>query len=293
MEISYLREFCVLAETGSFLDAAERLFISQSTLSRHLKSLEEELGIQLFDRTTRKVEINEYGRLLLPHARTIVESQQAFADELAGRLTGVGRSLSIAAIPVMAHYGIVEHLVAFKKLNPGIALKLIEHDTCSLFDTVKEKRCDFAFVRLTEAAEDIFESIPVATDTLAAVLPPTHPLASRESLSLKELKNDTFILLPEDTGMYVLCCRACREEGFEPNIGLTGYRAENILNWVANGLGVSLLMKKPILQMAGPSVSIVDVKPTIGSQVALIYLKKGSRSPEANRFLKHMQACLG
>ena len=75
MEIDYIREFVVLTETENFLEAAERLFISQSSLTRHIKSLEEDLGMQVFDRTTRKVTLNNFGKLFLPYAKEISRIQ--------------------------------------------------------------------------------------------------------------------------------------------------------------------------------------------------------------------------
>ena len=69
MEIEYIKEFVVLAETENYLEAAESLFISQSTLSKHIKIIEKELDVQLFDRTTRKVHLNKYGKMFLKYAK--------------------------------------------------------------------------------------------------------------------------------------------------------------------------------------------------------------------------------
>ena len=78
MEINYLKEFVVLAQTGNFMEAADILYVSQSTLSKHIKSMELELGVPLFDRTTRKVTISKFGELLLPYAQQIAELQDKY-----------------------------------------------------------------------------------------------------------------------------------------------------------------------------------------------------------------------
>jgi len=75
MDINYFREFVILAQTGNFMEAAEILFCSQSTLSKHIKKMEREFGVSLFDRTTRNVEISKFGKLLLPYAQQITEIQ--------------------------------------------------------------------------------------------------------------------------------------------------------------------------------------------------------------------------
>ena len=89
MQIDYIKEFIILAEIGNFLEAADHLFMSQSTLSRHIKSLEDDLGTPLFDRTTRKVSLNEYGHLFLPYAREISKIQYNYTTELYNKLHNV------------------------------------------------------------------------------------------------------------------------------------------------------------------------------------------------------------
>ena len=82
MELSYIREFVVLAETGNYLEAADALFIAQSSLSRHIKSIELDLGSPLFDRTTRKVVLNGFGQAFLPYAKKMVEIQEEYENVL-------------------------------------------------------------------------------------------------------------------------------------------------------------------------------------------------------------------
>ena len=86
MEINYLRELVVLAQMGNFLEAADALYIAQSTLSKHIKKIESELGVPLFDRTTRKVSISKYGQLFLPYAKQIAEIQDQYTIALQNSL---------------------------------------------------------------------------------------------------------------------------------------------------------------------------------------------------------------
>lgn len=288
MEIRYIRDFCTLAETKNFLEAADLLFISQSTLSRHIQALEEELGAPLFTRTTRKVKLNEFGRLFLPYAKQILQSHQDFLEVFSEKMNHVKGRLSIGAIPVMGKYGINDVLSAFKKENPAISLNIVEYESCSLKDVVREKKCTFAFVRETEIPADEFEVIPYATDSMAVVLPAGHQLAGETGVEMAQLRGEDFVLLPEDTVMYTMCTDACKKAGFTPHVSLTGYRAENILEWVRQGLGVSLLMKKPIQHLIHPQIALVDIVPPIESRIDLIYLRKEKLSLAARRFLQYM-----
>ena len=87
MEINYLREFVVLAQTGNFMEAADLLYCSQSTLSKHIQNMETELGVPLFDRTTRKVALSKFGQLLLPYAKQIAELQDTYTAILQSGLS--------------------------------------------------------------------------------------------------------------------------------------------------------------------------------------------------------------
>lgn len=115
MEIGYIKEFVVLAETGSFLEAADRLFISQSSLSKHIKNIERELGAPLFNRTTRKVELSEFGQMFLPYANQIVRVQNEYTTAFFNKLESTRVTVTIGSIPPLAPYNITDVLARFKK----------------------------------------------------------------------------------------------------------------------------------------------------------------------------------
>ena len=121
MELSYIREFVVLAETGNYLEAADALFIAQSSLSRHIKSIELDLGSPLFDRTTRKVVLNGFGQAFLPYAKKMVEIQEEYENVLQSYLSGVSSTITVASIPSMVRYNITDVLAGFKQANPDIS----------------------------------------------------------------------------------------------------------------------------------------------------------------------------
>jgi len=108
MEINYLKEFVVLAQTGNFLEAADTLYSSQSTLSKHIKSMESELGVPLFDRTTRKVRISKYGQLLLPYAKQIIELHDEYTAILQTSLETDREILTVGSIHILAQYKITD-----------------------------------------------------------------------------------------------------------------------------------------------------------------------------------------
>lgn len=290
MEINYLNEFVTLARIGNYLTAADQLFISQSSLSRHIKALEEELGSQLFNRTTRKISLTEFGKIFLPYATEITELQTQYQTALFNYKRSERGILSIGSIPSMARYNILDLLFRFQNENPHFSLNLIENDSIQLIEMVEHNKLELAFIRSSEDISSHFHQIVFARDTLAAVMPVSHPLARRETLCLADLKDETLLSLSSDTFMYRLCVSECHRAGFEPKIGYTGRRSENIIAMVEKGAGIALLTQNPIVQSTNPDIAIVEITPKITTPISLIYNKDSELSKPARQFLKLMNS---
>lgn len=285
MEIDYLREFVVLAETGNFLEAADRLFISQSSLSRHIKAIEEDLGALLFDRTTRKVGLNQFGKMLLPYAKEITRIQYDYTTAFFNELKEAHGSITVGSIPSMAQYNITDVLARFQRENSTFSLNVVEADSLQLTEMLRMGQCDFAFIRESDDSGNEFNKLPFTVDNLAAILPATHHLARKDVVHLSELSADPLLLIGKDTFMYSLCVGECRKAGFEPKVAFTGHRAENILDLVSKGMGVALLMKKPAIYLSNPNIAIVDVAPRITTTISLAYVRSQKISVAATHFL--------
>ena len=124
---------------------------------------------------------------------------------------------------------------------------------------------------------------------MVAILPVSHPLAKEKSLTLEQLKNEEFLLLQPGSVLYTLSKKACQEAGFTPNITYTGKRAENIIDLIEKGMGVSLLMKKPISYLSNPKIAIIDIIPTVSTQIKIYYKKDTKLSSAAMHFINSIQ----
>lgn len=289
MELNYIKEFVVLAETGNFLEAADVLFISQSSLSKHIKVLEQELGVTLFERTTRKVRITECGLTFLEYAKQIANLQYQYTTALFNKSAHIHELLSIGSIPIMAPYKITDIIMKFKKENQKFSVNLFEGESAQLKEMMRQNKLELAFIREENDQDDEFIKLPYTTDTLAVVLPSYHPLAKKSSIQLSALSKEDFLLLQPGSVMYTLCTRACEEAGFLPNITFTGKRAENITDLVEKGMGISLLMKKPIHYLSNEHIRIIDVTPAITTQIKLYYKKDAQLSNAAKHFIDCVQ----
>ena len=303
MEIGYFREFVILAETKSFWAASERLYIGQSSLSKHIKTLERELGAPLFARTSRKVELTEFGELMLPYAQSVARQQYEYESAAFNYLHAANEPLNIATIPVIAHYNITDILIRFRTDFPNVKVNIQEADTMVIREQLFDRKASIAIFRDSPAylehdpdKESRLVKVPYCLDPLVAVLPPDHPLAGAGSVELKSLEKESFALIHEDTMPYMLCMRVCREAGFTPHVVFTSHNLEAILDMVRKGSCVALLFANHVDFPHGQELSgqlpfsVVRVTPEIQTTIYLAYLKHQELSPAASQFLKYCTA---
>lgn len=288
MDINYMKEFVVLAEIGNFLEAADHLYMSQSSLSRHIKSIEEELGTTLFDRTTRKVSLNAYGKAFLPYAKQISHIQYEYTTELMNKIQAANEILTIGAIPTMAYYQITDLISDYQLSHPNYTINIVENDSLSLINDLNQGKCDLAFIRESDNINYFSDltRIPYTVDTMVAVLPASHPCAAQKSITLDEIKNENLLLLAQNTLMYALCLASCEKSGFTPKVTYTGHRAENMISLVNKKMGIALLTKRPAQFFLREGIVIVDIRPSISTRISLVYSQKHELSCTARNFIK-------
>ncbi len=273
MEMRYSREFVALAETGNFMKAAENLFMAQSTLSRHIQVLEQDLGYELLVRSTRKTELTEIGRLYYQYAKRIVEIEDDCMSAISQHVNGTSGCITCGMIPLAAKYGF-RAITALHISHPKYKIKTVLNDSATLKEMLLNGQCDFCLARELDAScTDEFHRIEFIKDSMQLVVSPTHPLASSPSVSLAQFSDETFLFAPEGTENYADCVSACRAAGFTPHIGGTITPVETIIDMVEMGLGVTLLPKIRTGSIASKVVKIIDIDPPVNVCINLLYLK--------------------
>lgn len=285
MKLEYIREFVMLAEQGGFRETADALFISQPTLSKHIKAIEGELGVQLLDRSGRKASLNQHGQTFLLYARQIAALQDQYTQVIRNQYSNVESTVVLGTIPVMAQYHITDIIAMFKQNEEHLAIAIVEADTLVLLEMLRDRGCELAFVRKNDIVCDEFAYIDFAPDTLVAITSDAHPLASRPSVKLEELQSDALLMLNEQTLLNDLCMKACHEAGFTPSIAFSGHRTDNIIDLAAKGLGVGLLMKKQVTFHNRKDIAMLEIIPVIHSDICLCYLKDAPLSDAAMHFI--------
>lgn len=299
MNTDYLKEFLVLAETKNFWEASERLYMNQSTLSKHIKALETELGVDLFTRTTRRVELTSYGQTFLPYARSITRTEFEGTSAIKRILNIENGLLTIGAIPSMPQYHITQFLARFQQKYPGTTVRITEDDPTNLMRYLENETCELIFNREDKVTfeknfinGDSITRIPYMKDRLVAVMNKNHPLATAESVTLQQLKDEQFCLIKEGSLMYQMSIDACQNADFIPNIIFTSHRIDSILDMVTNQNSVALLMDAHLqLPENGPKQigtpwCVVPITPEIPSQISLCHLNNKPLSKTAKLFVE-------
>ena len=286
MNINYLKDFVILAKHNNYLEAAEELFIAQSTLSKHIQLLEKELDVKLFIRTTRNVQLSPYGKEYLPYAEELVRYYEESLTDLNQFKDKLLQTITIGTIPIMAPYGITQAIMNFRKMYPQTNVHVIEADSQKLLNFLEIGECDIAFIREEPKVNEKLAKIHFSNDHLVAVLPQAHRLAKSERITLSELADESFLFLNQGTVMYDLSVNACRNAGFEPSIAYTGKRSENILDLVKEGMGISLLMEKPITYLNSKGVTMVPIYPEIKTDINVYHSKTKELTPITKAFIE-------
>lgn len=285
MEINYLAEFVVLARTGNFLSAAEELFISQSSLSKHIKNIEAELGTALFNRTTRKVSLTDAGEIFLQYAQEICRQQQAYRVALHNLLARRENSVALGVLPTMAQYDITNIIFTFQHSYPDAKLSLVMADSYDLRAKLEDGSVDFAFLR-ERGADEAFRRIYMCTDSLVAIVPANHPLADRREIGIEQLRGEELCVLEENTLLYDMCAEACAAAGFSMKVFYHGHHLTNIADFVTKGQAVALLMQGQTRFLRNPRIRVLKIVPEITTEINFCYFKERAVNAPGRNFIE-------
>ena len=275
------RAFLKVVEVGSYTRAAEILGYTQPALSQMIASLEKEIGITLLYRSRYGVRMTPEGEHLFPDIQKTVQQYDDLRrkeDEIKGLDSGLVRLGTVSSVSCHWLPGMIQK---FWETYPNVQLVLHQGDYTSICDWVQTGTADFGFAN--PAAAKGLEVQALWTDPFVAVLPKTHPLAQKDSVSLKDLAAEPYLMLEE--GCYSEPMEAFRREGITPNVRLTMHDDYSILSMVEQGLGYSILAEL-VLQKTAYDVAVLSVEEPVLRNMALVMKDKRGLSAAARTFLR-------
>lgn len=258
MELQQLRYVLAVAETRNFTRAAERCFVVQSALSHQVKALEQELGVTLFARTSRRVELTAAGEAFLPGARTSLDAAERAAADAAATIGEVRGRLTIGLIPTVTAIDIPAALRAFHQAHPAVHIKVRSAASDELATAIRAGEVDVAVLGLPETTPPAHvEYRALARERLVAVLAAGHRLSSRRRLRLEDLARETFADFPMGTPGRAQSDLAFDAADVQREVTFEAMSTDLILDMIGQGMAVALL--PPAFVPPGPRLVTVPV----------------------------------
>ena len=295
MELRHLRYFIAVAEEGHITRAAERLGMQQPPLSKQIKAMEREIGVQLFHRKPRGVELTAAGRALLDDSRAMLAHlDRAFGTAQRTARGELGR-ISIGYTSGAGIHPLVQRVIReYRKAFPLVSVALAEDFPHSLSERLRNDQVDVAFIRTSLPDPDGIVIQPLLEEPVVAALPRDHPLSRSRNgrdtaLALKALAGDTFIFygLPQGTltlqGNAIIA--ACEAAGFTPRIGHIVPHHLSTMNLIAAGLGVALVSAS-VQRLKIEGVVFRRLKPPQIKVPLSLAARRGDASAAVRNFLK-------
>lgn len=286
MNLNQINSFLAVSQTLNFTNAAKQNGVPQSTISRQINDLEQQLEVKLFYRTRRDVRLTEEGRTFLPYAQEILEAAKKGAHAVKQLHDGAKGRLSIATITTCDTF-LSDCLRLFGERYPDIVVDITYLSCGDALLNEGEDPYDFHFLYLDLLPDsDEFDSMVTHTENLGLVVPKSHPLAGSK-LDAASLQKEKFILVSEEENpiLYMQVMNYCRTHRFFPNIVNHFNDIKPVLLSVSAGLGISILPADATEKNLPASLEFIPIDDLDASITCAAAWKRSLLNPAASLFL--------
>ena len=283
MEIQQLYYYMELCKQKNFTEAGYACNMTQGALSKQIRKLENELGITLIRRNTRKFEWSKEGEIFLSYAKKMTGTYEEMLKNVQKN-----QEIKIGCMPVLAPYHFARLVADFRKEYPDIKLVIDERIASEIQEN--SDRYDFLILRENMMEDQKkFRFSPLYDDKLCAVLYEKHPLYGRDRLQLKELKDDVFIFPERGSGSYEVFYKSCEKAGFEPKIAFEFPQANTIMSFVSEGVGVTITFSTVYREAKCAGVKMIPLEDELHSVISLFYRKNKPLDYAKKQFLNYVR----
>jgi DNA-binding transcriptional LysR family regulator len=286
VDILHLSYFLEVARQKSFTKASQTLRVSQPSISKVIKTLENELNVTLLERTGREIELTDAGKAVFEKAQHVVLEFQDLTSEL-GEIFNLQRGEITIGLPPMVGARFFPKVIGlFRQTYPHIQIKLIEVGSKQIERGVEEGTLDIGVIALP-ASLDGLEIFSFVNEALCIVLYRDHPLAEKPELTLSDLKEEPFVLYKEDFSLYDHILDQCQARGFRPAIACQSSQWDFIGEMVGAKLGIALLPETICKELDSERFRCIPLTdPVIPWKLAIIRKKNRYLSFAAREWLK-------
>lgn len=288
MTIEQMNYFVTIVEYKTYQEASVILNISQSSLSKSIQRLENELNVQLFDRTKRTVSLTKEGTLVYSDFKAILASYHRMLNHLNEVSIDAQNILKIGYLPIASLYGMSSKILEFTKKNPSVKVIKKEVELTPILDELDIGSSDLAILHDINIDKKKYNTYKIDEDELVLFVSNDNPISKRKSISLSELEKENIMSVPTYSAIYKFCQNLWRKCGIEPRV--VGYaRSDSILDSVRTGEAVSLLMKRTSSIFNMDNISMVPLDNPEKCDLVIALLKSRKTNDATKKFIKFMQ----
>jgi DNA-binding transcriptional LysR family regulator len=287
MELRHLRTIVAVAQHRSLTKAGEELYLTQSAISQQIRRLERELGIEVFRRTSRSVELTAEGRVILGYAQRVlseVDGMHSELEEITGLLRG---QLRIGGVYPTGPYDLFGMLAEFRAAHPGVAVHMIEDTQDGVLAALRADELDCAFTALDpDALGDEFAATLLWQEEIVVALPLGHRLCASTRVTLQELAAEDLIAYRDNSALRRRLERTMAELGLEPRNAFVCTEMAAVRGLASKGLGIAVIPRSAAEQ-PGPPIELRPIGPEpLTWPIALVWRAARRQSPAGKAFLQ-------
>lgn len=287
MDWHQIKYFQKLANIQNFTKAADELVLSQSALSRSILKLENEIGIPLFERKSRGVVLNQYGKIFLEHINRAMWEIDEAKKEINNIVDPFHGSIQLAFIQPLGSNFIPDLISDFQKEEPGIRFHLTQDNSNKILDLIESSEIDVGFCAPQNLIKNL-SSFSIMKQELFLIVNKNHRLADKRQVDLCEVANDPFILYKTETSLHDVIEKLCHDAGFHPKKSFEAFDERTVAGLVGANLGGALSLFIPGLDMQ--KVSLIHVrKPQCLIEIQMVYPTNGYMSPALKHFKSYVE----
>lgn len=272
MDIRQLNYFIEVAKHQSFTKASQALHVTQPTLSKMVKNLEDELDVTLFDRSARQIALTDAGEVVLAQAQRIVNSLEDLSESLYDVMHLKKGKIKVGLPPVISTLFFPTIIAEFQRTYPDVTIMIDEYGAKKVEQKVLEGAVDLGFVMLP-VDEEKFDVVPFVEQDIKLLVHQSHPLAHLDTVDLIDFKDDPFLLLSKEFTLNSRTIQFCLSEGFTPKIAYESSQWDFIVGMVEKNLGVTLMPSLICDRMKGGPFKTISLTRTFPWRLGIILAK--------------------
>jgi len=282
-----LRYFAAVAAEGNLTRAAEQLFVSQPALTKQIRQLESQLGVQLFTRSRTGMTLTPAGQALASRTRTVLDAWDEVLRETRAAASREVRVLRVGFMSSAANEATQQIIAAFARHRPGWRVDMRQAAWSDPTAGLAGGEVDAALLRLPFPGQDDMRIEVLLTEPRWVALPATHPIAARAQVSFPQLWDEPFVAAPEETGLWRDYHLATAErQGHPARIGYVTDQPDAFLTAIANGYGIALVPESAARYYARPGITYRPVTGVSPSQVGVAWAPASDTDPVVQDFVR-------